>query len=76
MVGPVITFDNHYSSDEEMAPNAKKMVLGQQYLGKKSTTIHPFRKREEQGSSPKISEAVVVALGSQREAALLRDGEG
>ena len=31
MVGPVITFDNHYSSDEEMAPNAKKMVLlGQQ----------------------------------------------
>ena len=32
MVGPVITFDNHYSSDEEMAPNAKKVVvlLGQQ----------------------------------------------
>ena len=27
MVGPVITFDNHYSSDEEMAPNAKKAVV-------------------------------------------------
>lgn len=25
--GPVITFDNHYSSDEEMAPNAKRVVL-------------------------------------------------
>jgi len=31
MVGPVITFDNHYSSDEEMAPSAKRVVLlGQQ----------------------------------------------
>ena len=81
MVGPVITFDHHYSSDEEMAPNAKKMLSssgGQQYMGKKSTTTHPFRKRgDEQGTtSPKVSEALVVALGSQREAALLRDDEG
>jgi hypothetical protein len=45
-------------------------------LGKKSTTAHPFRKREEQVDSPKVSEAVVGALGSQREAALLRDDEG
>ena len=76
MAGPVITFDNHYSSDEELAPNAKKMGLGQQYLGKKSTTTHPFRKREERVASPKVFEAVVGALGSQREAALLRDDEG
>jgi hypothetical protein len=45
-------------------------------LGKKSTTAHPFRKREEQSVSSKVSEAVVGALGSQREAALLRDDEG
>ena len=79
MVGPVITFDNHYSSDEEMAgPNAGKrgVLLGQQYLGKKSTTALPIRKREEQVASPKVSEAVLGALGSQREAVLLRDDEG
>ena len=79
MVGPVITFDNHYSSDEEMAgPNAGKrgVLLGQQYLGKKSTTALPIRKREEQVASPKVSEAVLGALGSQREAALLRNDEG
>ena len=67
MVGPVITFDNHYSSDEEMAgPNAAKrgVLLGQQYLGKKSTTAQPIRKREEQVASPKVSEAVLGALGS------------
>jgi hypothetical protein len=67
---PLITFDNHYSSDEEMVgPAGIKKTTTPQVNAKKPTTN---RKREELPRSPMVKEAVISPIGSQKEAAILR----
>jgi hypothetical protein len=64
---PLITFDHHYSSDEEMTGAPKKMtpIVG----GKKVTTN---RKRDEMPSATVVKEVI----GKQREAVVMREDEG
>ena len=76
---PLISFDHHYSSDEEMTSSHLKKP---QYpsCGKKSMlskiAVLPATtaSRKEPATTPKISEVVIE--GSQREVAKLRDDEG
>jgi hypothetical protein len=58
---PLISFDHHYSSDEEMSSFKKG-----QYTGKKSMlSVLPATtaSRKEPSSTPKISEVVLVEGG-------------